>query len=120
MAGELPDYTNWLRKRPCLSCGATQHVEAHHATNGLTHPPGERPPKVLPGKRGKGQKAHDYYAFSLCLRCHRQLHDRSGAFKDMSKQRLDAWQLEQVTACRAEWEELTGSADDEWLKSLPF
>lgn len=118
MANELPEYAAWVRRRPCAHCSATQLIEAHHATSGLLSPPGE-PQR---GKRGKGQKVHDYYLFALCIRCHRQFHDAAGPFKTWSKQRRSAWQLEQVTASRCAWEEEQGTTDgtQEWLDSLPF
>lgn len=121
MAGELPEYVGWVRKHPCCACGAERLVEAHHITNGLTCMPGERPPKALRGKRGKGQKAHDYYAIPMCLSCHRKLHDRSGPFREMSKQRLDAWQLEWVTTMQSRWDSPPGTEGDvHWLDTLPF
>lgn len=115
MAGELPDYTAFIHKRPCCAPGCGRGpVDAHHATSGLLNQPGE-PHR---GKRGKGQKVHDYYLIPLCHECHMQFHDAAGQFRKWSKQHRSAWQLEQVTYHRFLWDEQQGT--QEWLDSLPF
>lgn len=80
------------------------------------------PPKMRSKRKGRGQKPHDYYTMPLCIKHHIPgVHKRGGPFKEMSKQRLDAWQLEQVTACRCAWEqEQGGDGTQDWLDSLPF
>lgn len=127
MAGEQPEYLAWVRKQPCCApgCGSRLQVVAHHATNGLLVPPGEpMPPKMAGKRRGQRQKAHDYFAMPLCLKHHVPgVHKRGGPFKEMSKKRLDAWQLEQVTAHRSAWEELQAKEPQsvaEWYDGLPF
>lgn len=128
MAKEWPEYLDFVRRHPCAVCGSRLQIEAHHATNGLMVPPGEPlPPKSAGPKRGRGQKCHDYFTLPLCMKHHGQLHNerRSGHFKDWSKQRLNAWQMEQVTAMRCLWEEQQTPHEDpqetqQWLDSLPF
>jgi hypothetical protein len=86
-------------------------------------PPGQPlPPKSVGRKPGKGQRCHDYYLIPLCVECHQALHAKSGQFKDWSKQRLDAWQLEQVTYHRFLWDEAQGTEESTqaWLDGLPF
>ncbi len=122
MAGEDAEYTAWIRGRPCCApgCGTRQGVQAHHATNGLLLPPGvPMPPKMVSKRKGRGQKPHDYYTMPLCLKHHIPgVHERGGPFKKMPKQRLDAWQMEQVTYHRFLWDEQQGT--QEWLDGLPF
>jgi hypothetical protein len=108
MARELPEYANWIRRQPCAACGGPGPCEVHHSTVGETHAPGDRPEKALPGKRGKSQRAHDYYAIALHIRCHAQLHTLSGFFRGWTGEQLAAWQREQVQAHRERYEAETG------------
>lgn len=55
-------YLRWLRTLPCVCCGATENVQAHHE-----------------GSRGMGLKASDLTAICLCFRCHRERHDKGAA-----------------------------------------
>lgn len=96
-----PVYLNWIRSLPCHACLAIGPSEAHHSTVApstcevCSGPPRER---LAAGKRGKGTKCHDHYAFPLCLKCHRRFHDASGAFKDWAKARRRLWQEEASAA----------------------
>jgi hypothetical protein len=107
MAGD-PKYLAWVRKQPCACqpCAA-RDIEANHSTVAPTYAPGERTPKQLPGRRGKGQKSADYYAFPLCSRHHGQFHRLTGAFAGWSGDELERWQNEQSAAYRALYEEET-------------
>jgi len=53
-----PLYLREIRSRPCLLCGSTRAVEAHHE-----------------GPRGLGKKAPDWLAVPLCRECHAARHD---------------------------------------------
>jgi hypothetical protein len=104
MAGD-PKYLAWLRKQPCACqpCADSQ-CDANHSTVAPTYAPGERQPKQLGGRRGKGQKSADYYAFSLCRRHHGQFHDVRGYFEGWTSDDLERWQNEQSAAYRARYE----------------
>lgn len=52
-----PQYLQQIRSRPCLICGSTQAVEAHHE-----------------GPHGLGKKTPDWLAVPLCRRCHADRH----------------------------------------------
>lgn len=47
-------YLAFIRKFPCVACGATRWIEAAHT-----------------GPRGLGQKADDSAALPICANCHR-------------------------------------------------
>lgn len=52
-----PAYLDWIRKQPCVLCGARS--EAHHLK--------------LPGQGRMGKKPDDYFAVPLCRTCHRTI-----------------------------------------------
>jgi len=105
VAGELPEYTAWLRNRPCAACRTRLMVEVHHATNGDTVAPGDpRPPKSTGTRRGKGQKAHDYYTIPLCFWCHANFHSMRGEFAGWDKAKRNLWQLHEVGRHRLAYE----------------
>lgn len=83
MANEDPRYLDWIRRLPCARCGAPGS-QAHHSTIG----------------RGMAQRSHDHEAMPLCHGCHHDLHAHGLGFP---RARLQAWQEEQVTRCRARW-----------------
>jgi hypothetical protein len=100
MADDLPHYKAWLLKQPCAVNAIEPCIAAvivHHHTEGETHAPGARPAKALGGKRGKSQRASDYFGIPLCHRHHGQFHDAKGFCKDWDKEDRRAWQTDQVT-----------------------
>lgn len=86
MANEDQSYTDWLRQRPCCSCGGSG-VQVHHRTGA-----------------GMGLRAHDHDAMPLCFRCHSDLHCLGGRFSTFSREDLRQWQDEQIAALRAVYE----------------
>ena len=92
MAGEDKLYTKWIKGLPCRMC-AGRPVDPHHPTH-LRH-----------GGEG-ARRAHDRNAIPLCSGlkgCHRQLHDLTGPFKGWNRDRLRAWQNEQITMLEAQF-----------------
>ena len=98
-------YLAWVRTQPCAAqpCAATP-CEANHSTVAPTYAPGERQPKQLPGRRGKGQKSADYYAFPLCSRHHGQFHRIVGYFEGWTGAELERWQNAQSALYRELYE----------------
>lgn len=98
-------YLAWVRTQACAAqpC-ATTPCEANHSTVAPTFAPGERQSKQLPGRRGKGQKSADYYAFPLCSRHHGQFHRLVGFFDGWSGEELERWQNEQSATYRERYE----------------
>lgn len=104
MASDDPTYIRWLHAQPCAECGSAQFVEAHHHTSGdVFAPDAPRPPRTTGARRGKSQKASDYFAFALCAKHHRQFHDAAGQFKGWDRARRRAWQDDQVISHRARY-----------------
>jgi hypothetical protein len=68
----------------------------HHAQHGETFAPWARPPKALPGKRGKSQRASDWYGMGLCLACHGELHDAKGKFRNVTGAQARVWMDERI------------------------
>jgi hypothetical protein len=101
MADDLPEYKSWLLKQPCACSPCVAAVVVHHHTGAPTYAPGARPEKAAGGKRGKGQRASDYYGIPLCNRHHGQLHALSVYFKGWSGPKLKAWQDGQVERLRS-------------------
>jgi hypothetical protein len=90
-------YIRWVRKQPCCVCGMPGPSHAHHHTNGPTYPPdAPAPEKSVGNKRGKSQKASDWYTLAVCFKCHRKLHEFEGPFRDYNGTERDAWQFKQV------------------------
>jgi hypothetical protein len=88
MAGEHPEYLNWIRQLPCHFCGAQPPSHPHHHTRGMAQ------------RRGKGERAHDHQAMPLCWKCHRRFHDAAGPFAAWNKTQRIAWQDSAVTEYR--------------------
>ena len=90
MAGEDPEYLEYLRGEPCCSCGRWGASVPHHKTGA-----------------GMGTRAHDHEAMPLCddLRksCHRDLHQFQGAFEGMSRLLRATWQDTQIQEHRARY-----------------
>jgi hypothetical protein len=89
-------YIGWVRRQVCACCGAPAPSHAHHHTSAPTYSPGLPPAKSAGRKRGKAQKASDYYTLPLCLKCHGWLHDNRGFFSGYQHDELRAWQDTQV------------------------
>lgn len=92
-----PRYLQQIRLRPCLLCGSTQAVEAHHE-----------------GPHGLGKKTPDWLAVPLCRSCH---HDRHHAkVPDTYQTRVYSaqvqylcWEIERARPAMPTWDsELLG------------
>lgn len=83
MANEDQDYTDWLRQRPCCSCGR-HGVQVHHKTGA-----------------GMGLRSHDHDAMPLCIPCHSDLHCLTGRFATWNREELREWQSQQAAMHRA-------------------
>lgn len=83
-----PKYLEWLRRQPCALSGhgyCSEQVDAHHRTGG----------------KGMGQKNDDSQAFSLCRQHHiHERHALAGYFRGWRKERIKAWESEQVDRAR--------------------
>lgn len=83
MAGEDPDYTNWLRQQPCNQCGSQRGCDPHHRTGA-----------------GMAMRSHDHKAMPMCRGCHTQFHAGSGFFKSLDRQGKGDYQDEAIERCR--------------------
>jgi hypothetical protein len=105
-------YIQWVRKQPCCVCGMPGPSHAHHHTNGPTFAPDSpRPEKSIGVKRGKSQKADDWYTLPVCHKCHRKLHDFAGKFREYNGTQRDVWQDEQVRRHHAQFDAEHGNAE---------
>ncbi len=89
-----PGYLTFLRVRPCRAPGLPTHA------GGDSH-------RLRHDARGNSLGAHlkdDSRAISLCRPHHQDLHARTGPFAGWSRDRLQAWENEQVAVQRAEYE----------------
>ena len=68
-----PKYLAWIRTLPCIQCGATHYVQAHHAESG-----------------GMGIKASDHTALPLCYLHHKEWHDHKGKCGGWDRERVRA------------------------------
>jgi hypothetical protein len=87
MAKEDPKYLTWLREQSCCACNRAAPSEAHHATGA-----------------GMGLRSDDREAMPLCSECHRDLHNHTGRFKNMSKEAKKDWQKTRATIWRLAYE----------------
>ena len=86
------EYLEWLRRQPCCS------PYCEHNPRDRSHPHHHRHMGA-----GAGKKAPDRFAMPLHWRCHRDFHDLQGAFRGWDRERLTAWQDEQVRIHRERW-----------------
>ncbi len=87
MAGEDPDYAEFLRGLPCSMLGhgpCVGVVHVHHAQGG----------------KGLGTRNHDHSGKPLCAGHHTQRHGLSGPFKGFDKRRIRDWEAEHSERCR--------------------
>jgi hypothetical protein len=108
MAGDRADYRSFLLRLACRCAPCVAPVVVHHNTFGAVHASDRPlPPKALGGKRGKGQRASDWFGMPLCPRHHDQLHNpaKRGHFFGWSGEQIVAWQDEQVAAMHGLYEE---------------
>lgn len=103
MADDMPEYKAFLLRQPCCVEPCIAPVQVHHAQHGETHGPDAAPAKALGGKRGKGQRASDWWGLPLCFKHHRQLHDGAGPFREMSPTERRAWQDKHIARYRARY-----------------
>jgi hypothetical protein len=81
VAGEDPEYTEFLRGNRCHMTGhgdCIGAVHVHHAQ----------------GRKGLGTRNHDHDGKPLCTGHHTQRHSLSGPFKGWTKERIRAWESE--------------------------
>lgn len=81
MAGEDPQYTAWLRTRPCQAPGPhdCRGVEIHH-------------PCHLRATGHDKRRAHDHRAVRLCLTSHVPgIHQLAGPFRGMQRDQVRAF-----------------------------
>jgi hypothetical protein len=93
-------YLQWLRGEPCAVQPCNGRAEAHHHTEA----PSEQHDKSVRGRRGKGQKADDAFAFALCPKHHGQFHGARGFFEGWDHAQRRAWQHRQVDVYRFKYE----------------
>lgn len=86
MAGEDPEYLDWLRSLPCCKCGKAPCREVHHRTGA-----------------GMGRRAHDHESMPLCHDCHMEFHDSKGQFKAWPKHMKKSWQETMVQSYMELW-----------------
>lgn len=96
MADDLPHFKAFVLGRPCQAQPCVMAPQFHHAQHGETFAPWARPPKALPGKRGKGQRASDWYGIGLCFACHGDLHDLKGQFRQFTNADSRIWMDERI------------------------
>jgi hypothetical protein len=58
-------YRQWLKRFPCLACGATRLVDPAHT-----------------GPHGYGEKASDYACLPMCRSCHEEFDSGPVAFSE--------------------------------------
>jgi hypothetical protein len=94
-----PSYLDRIRALPCHVCASPVQVQAHHSTCGSVKP-WELDGAAQHAPRGKGQKAHDSWAFPLCFKHHRQFHDAAGHFEGWPNAQRRDWQNAAVAEYR--------------------
>jgi hypothetical protein len=104
LADDLAQYKAWLLRQPCACAPCIAAVVVHHHTEGEAYAPGAQPPKAIGGKRGKSQRASDYYGIPLCHAHHGQVHELRGYFKGWAGEERRAWQDQQVRYHRERFE----------------
>lgn len=79
----------WIRSLPCVfhSRACVGDVEAHHRTGA-----------------GLALKAPDDETMPLCSLHHKQRHDATGPFHEMTKAERKTWEAEMVAKYQALWE----------------
>jgi hypothetical protein len=96
VADDMPHFRAFVLGRPCQAQPCVMAPQFHHAQHGETYAPWARPPKALPGKRGKSQRASDWYGLGLCFSCHGELHDLKGKFRDFTNHTGRVWMDERI------------------------
>jgi hypothetical protein len=91
-------YLRWVRAQACCVCGFPGPSHAHHHLSAPSYSPGQRPEKSAGTKRGKSQKASDFYTIALCIKDHSNLHLLKGFFSGYTGNELREWQDNQVAA----------------------
>lgn len=96
MADDLPHFRSFVLGRPCQAQPCVMAPQFHHAQHGETFAPWARPPKALGGKRGKSQRASDWYGLGMCFACHGEFHDLKGKFRDFTNETARVWMDERI------------------------
>lgn len=96
MADDLPHFRAFVLARPCQAQPCVMAPQFHHAQHGETYAPWAKPPKALPGKRGKSQRASDWYGMGMCFACHGELHDAKGKFRNFTNAMAREWMDERI------------------------
>lgn len=79
--GAEPDRLAWIGQQHCAACNARPPNHAHH---------------LIGDRKGLALKAPDSQTLSLCLRCHKDLHEKLGMFRVMTRDDLRSWQLAKI------------------------
>lgn len=87
MAGEEPEYCQFVRQLQCSMYGHTKCIGSMHAH----HPQ---------GGKGMGTRNHDERTVPLCAGHHTDRHALSGPFKGWGKVRIRAWEAAVAGVCR--------------------
>lgn len=96
MADDLPHFRAFVLGRPCQAQPCVMAPQFHHAQHGETYVPWSRPPKAMPGRRGKSQRASDWYGIGMCFSCHGELHDLKGKFRDFTNASGRVWMDQRI------------------------
>jgi len=96
MADDLPHYRSFVLSDRCPCQPCVTPPQFHHAQHGETFVPWARPPKALPGRRGKSQRASDWYGIAMCWSHHSELHDIKGFFRGYTKEKARIWMDERI------------------------
>lgn len=86
MAGEDPEYTEWLRHQPCCMCGTVFGVQVHHRTGA-----------------GVSLRASDLEGMPLCHVDHTAFHAATGRFKGWGREQRSSWQDAMIREHRARY-----------------
>lgn len=72
----------FIRQLPCAACNAPPPSHAHHFIGKL---------------KGMALKAPDSETLPLCMRCHKNLHEKLDMFRVMDRPALKAWQAAKIS-----------------------
>lgn len=94
MAGEAPEYADWIRRQPCCFCYAQPPSVIHHRTGA-----------------GMALRDHDLCGMPLCWQCHTNFHALSGPFRGFKREHVRGWQDAMVQIHRRLYEAQGGVVD---------
>lgn len=109
MAGEAPNYTDWLKTQPCAACGIGGHtwrgpIEVHHPRD----------------HTGLGLRNQDRNGIPMHNRCHVfELHEMKGRFWHFNKAMRKQWERDQIARLRALYGSRESGVSGEVASSSP-